>query len=324
MQITNNFNNINNVNFQAKKKKEKDPNKVGFKTMALAYMGGSMANFATKAGYQFTIGNTLINSLSSKSSGANMGETLKQAIKVSGLDRTGLEFIDFAKLPKEEAFNISKKLIKEEAMTSKLHKFFFKNPLTRVKQNKELEITAHMLAEGSNAGVLLNTNKMLVHSDKIGSSGFHEIGHLMNKNFSKIGRTLQKLRTPMALIPGILLTTALLTNKRSEDNKPQNFWQKTTAFIKNNVGKLTALTFVPTIAEEIMASSKGLKLAKKMPLPKEQLKQVAKTNIIGALSYIGAALAVGFAAKVANNVRDGIVEKRQAAKAAKAAEAQQA
>ena len=319
MQITNNFNNINNVNFQGKKKKEKDPNNVGFKTMALAYMGGSMADFMVKAGYQATIGNSLLNGLSKKTGATeNLGEVISNAIKYTRLDEKGLEFIDLAKFgTKEEAKSVVENIMRDEYNAGKFTKQLLKNPLTKAKHEKEILQTAQMFANGNNAGVFMKTNKLVLNSEKIGYSGFHEIGHALNRNFSKVGRALQKLRLPMQFAPAVLLTTALLTNKRTEDDKPQNFWQKTTSFVKNNVGKLTVLTCVPTIIEELMASHKGMKLAKGM-LDKSQLKHVAKTNILGAASYIGAAVAIGFAAHFANQVRDNIVEKRQAAKAAKA------
>ena len=323
MQISSNINNYNNVNFQAKKKKENDPNKVGFKTMALAYAGGSMADFMTRYAYQVTIGNSFLQGITAVKPDAanNIGEILKDGIRYTHLDKKGFELVDLAKCANpEEATKVAEKLLRKEYASDKFANFLLKNPFTRVKQEKALLGEAKMFGHGNNAAVFLNTNKMVINSEKIGYAGFHEIGHALNRNFSKLGRALQKIRVPMQLVPGVLLTTALLTNKRTEENKPQNFWQKTTQFVKNNVGKLTTLTFVPTIIEELMASHKGMKLAKGM-LDKNQLKQVAKTNIFGALSYIGAAIAVGFAANVANKIRDSIVEKRQAKKAAQAQQA---
>lgn len=330
MQITNNINNFNNVNFQGKKKKKKkkenDPNKVGFKTMALAYAGGTMADFMTKCAYQVTVGNSLLRGVSSAKpdTAAKLGEVMADAIRYTHLDKKGFEFIDLAKCANaEEATKVAETLIRKEYAADKFANFLLKNPFTRNKQEKALLGEARMFGQGSNAAVLLNTNKMIMNSEKIGYAGFHEIGHALNRNFSKVGKALQKMRIPMQLVPGVLLMTALLTNKHTDENRPQNFWQKTTQFVKNNVGKLTALTFVPTILEELMASHKGMKLAKGM-LDKSQLKHVAKTNIFGALSYIGAAVAISYAANIANKVRDDIVEKRQAKAAAKATQAQRA
>ncbi len=321
MQITSNINSFNNVNFQGKKKN--NPNKVDMKTMALAYAGGSLADFLVKAGYDVSIGNAIYTGCKQQTT-ENLGEVITNAIKYTHLDKKGVEFIDLAKAANtEEATKIAEQALRTEYNADKLGKFLLNNPVTKPKHEKILHQNAKMMGAGNNACVLMNTNKILLNSEKIGYAAFHEIGHSLNKNFSKLGRTLQKMRVPMSYIPGVLLTTALLTNKRTEENKPQNFWQKTTNFVKNNVGKLTTLTFVPTIIEELMASHKGMKLAKGM-LDKNQLKQVAKTNILGAMTYIGVALVTGYAASIANKVRDGIVEKRQAEKMAKAAEAAKA
>ncbi len=324
MQIANNINNFNNVNFQGKKKKAKDPNQIDTKTMALAYVGGSAADFMTKYAYQTTIGNSLLSGLSRKTGASeNLSDVLTDAIKYTHLDKKGVEFIDLAKTANvEEATKIAENAIRNEYNAGKFTRFVLKHPFTKAKHEKQILADAKMFGAGENAAVLLKTNKILLNSEKIGYAGFHEIGHALNSNFSKIGKALQKMRIPMQYAPGVLLMTALLTNKRSNEDKPQNLWQKTTQFVKNNVGKLTTLSFVPIIAEELMASHKGMKLAKGM-LNKQQLKQVAKTNIFGAMSYVGAALAVGFAANVANKVRDNIVEQRLAKKAAEAAKAQQ-
>ena len=117
------------------------------------------------------------------------------------------------------------------------------------------------------------------------------------------------MRIPSTFLVGTLSMIALLTNKRSENNPPKTAWQKTKNFIKENVGKLSALAFIPIITEELMASAKGKKLAKNI-LPKKFIKNITKSNTIGVLTYIGTALAYGFAAFAGNKVRDKIVDKK--------------
>lgn len=133
----------------------------------------------------------------------------------------------------------------------------------------------------------------------------------MNRNFSKIGKTLQHIRGTFTMLAGILPTVALLTNKRTEANPPKNAWQKTTTFIKENVGKLVAFAFVPTIVEETMASVKGQKLAKTV-LSKDLMKNVSKLHMLGFASYVGVATISGLSAFAANKVRDLIAHEKNA------------
>ena len=132
----------------------------------------------------------------------------------------------------------------------------------------------------------------------------------MNRHLSYSGRFLQTIRVPSAMAASIIPTVALLTNKRTDNNPPENFWQNTTAFLKEHVGKLTAIAFVPILTEEAMASVKGQKLAKSV-LPKTLMKNVTKANLAGFATYIGLALVSGFAAYTGNKLRDKIVEKRK-------------
>lgn len=113
------------------------------------------------------------------------------------------------------------------------------------------------------------------------------------------------------MLAGILPTVALLTNKRTEANPPKNAWQKTTTFIKENVGKLVAFAFVPTIVEETMASVKGQKLAKTV-LSKDLMKNVSKQHMLGLASYVGVAAISGLSAFAANKVRDRIAHGKNA------------
>lgn len=327
MQISNNY--INSNVFQGKKSKtKKDDNKVGLGPMLAGYVGGKAADTIFSKLYGCTFGNVI----------ANMGVSIKpspddkidialnNAFRKSGLSKYGTEFVDVSKMKKiiikDEKGNIIIKNIQQQVadlLDKEIEKGFFKK-LSRsnpVEYKKEIDKLAETFASGQNAVYLFNENKVLVNSEKLGFSAFHEMGHAMNRQMSKVCKLLQNIRAPLMLLPTALITIALLTNKRTEENPPQNKWQKFTGFVKNNVGKLSALCSVPIIAEEIMASVRGQKLAKAV-LPANLLKSVTKTNALGLLSYVGAAVATGVCACCANEIRDGIVVaiKNRKAKAA--------
>lgn len=181
-----------------------------------------------------------------------------------------------------------------------------------IKENNQLMY--NMIKEGFNAGFTPMGNKVLINTEKMGLSGFHEIGHSINFNKSKFWKSLQMynaLKVPFA-IAGMLSLAALLKRPKADGEQPTGTFDKVTTFIKNNVGKLTFAAMVPMIAEEVMASVRGNKLAKELLSP-ELAKKVAKSNIFGAASYLGTAVALALGAYAANKVRDAIAHPKQVA-----------
>lgn len=161
------------------------------------------------------------------------------------------------------------------------------------------------IRHGYNAGFNPATNGVCINFEKMGTSVFHEIGHAINFNSSKFWRGMQKARLPFMLIAMTLPTIALFKRKKAEGEEPKNIFDKATTFIKENVGKLTTLAFVPIVAEELKASARGNKLAKGLLKP-DLYKRVVKSNRLGAATYIAAAIASGVGAYLANKVRDKI------------------
>lgn len=163
---------------------------------------------------------------------------------------------------------------------------------------------------GNNAAFFPKSNKIGVNIEKLGASTFHEMGHAINRHMSTFWKGMQKLRAPAMITGSVLSLTALIKRKKVEGEQPKNKFDKATTFIKNNVGKLVSLTFVPIVAEELMASYRGNKMAKSL-LPAEMFKKIRKTNALGAITYISAGIGAGLAAFVASKVRDEIAEPKK-------------
>lgn len=161
------------------------------------------------------------------------------------------------------------------------------------------------------ASFMLNSKphtNIYMNSKKLPHTFFHEVGHAMNYQTSKFWRFLQKSRTAAAFfIPFALLTTALLKNKKQKGEKSQGFFDKTTTFIKENVGKLVFLSALPIIAEEAKASLNGQKLAKKF-LSNKNYKKVVCSNSIGLLTYTLTAATVGWLCNYVNKINDKTVK----------------
>ncbi len=169
---------------------------------------------------------------------------------------------------------------------------------------------ARMLEQGRNAIFLPKTNEVAVNIEKLGTAAFHEMGHAVNHNFSKFWKSMQKLRMPCGIAGGLFGTVALLKRKKVEGEEPKGFFDKTTTFIKNNVGKLTLAAFAPIVAEELMATYRGNKMAKKVLSP-ELFKKVQKTNRFGAMTYIATGVGAALVAVVGSKVRDAIAKPKE-------------
>ena len=221
---------------------------------------------------------------------------LKSMIDTSALKNTGLTLIDLSK---------DKSVEKElEAILKKgnaFQRFLIKttNPI-------------YQATKGKNAAYAPLLNNVYVDIEKMGASVFHELGHALNYNTSKFWKTMQLVRTPIQslLIPALILT-AIFKKPKKDGEQPQGFWDKTTTFIKNNVGKLTGAAMLPMFAEEIKATLNGQKYAKKLLSP-ELYKKVTRSNIYGAVTY-GVVLALtAFGAWAGNKIADKIREKAEA------------
>ncbi len=132
---------------------------------------------------------------------------------------------------------------------------------------------------------------------------FHEMGHVINRT-SKFWRKMQNLRLVSLLAPLGLFVATMLTPKKTEEQKEkQGILGKITTFMKENAGKLTALTLLPVLAEETRASIVGNGLAKQY-LSGDALKSALKANKLSVLGYASLVGVVGLTTYVANKIRD--------------------
>lgn len=235
-----------------------------------------------------------------------ISKAIKNAMEISGMNQKGVKLNIFS--PKE---NLSL------CGTFKEYCEFVKNLIFRsmssgkpIKGNLPDHFIKFLIKHGYNGCFDDKNNRIYVNIDKMGTSAFHEIGHAINWHLSVFWRGMQKLRTPMTIASMLLPTIALLKRKKAEGEEPTGTIDKVTTFIKNNVGKLTLLSSVPIVAEELMASARGNALAKKVLRP-ELVSKVVKTNRLAAMTYILAGITAGAGAYIANKVRDAIAKPKE-------------
>lgn len=195
-----------------------------------------------------------------------------------------------------------------EAISEKLTNAMKKQPFGKRLADKFTDYFKH----GANAAYVPNFKEIIISDKKLYSNVFHEMGHALNHNSSKIGAILQKARklAPMGVpVVGIALFAAglLHTNKPEQDGVKKSGWEKTKDFVKNNSGKLAFLTMAPTMVEEVMASVKGLKIAKNYLNPSQlsALKgNFAKAFSTYALVGVGIPLLMGLGNIIAEKIQN--------------------
>lgn len=226
-----------------------------------------------------------------------IGDAAKKAFDNSGLKDKGVSII---KACEENADEI------KEAVNLEFDKNIVQKFLPKKMREFMANSTSQTLIGGKNACYLSRAKKIAFPQDgALLTSAFHETGHALNANMSKVGSLLQKARPLSALALPILLTT-LIRDKKQEGEEPTGMLDKAGDFVKNNAGKLAFLSFAPVLIEEGLASIKGNKMAREL-LDPSLAKKIAKTNALGYSSYVIAALGTGLGVHIAGKVRDSIV-----------------
>ena len=242
---------------------------------------------------------------------------LNQALGTSGMANAGVKIVDLktsANNPLKSAaaplggiskpFGISDKL-KTITEPKQATSFFGRVKAKIIEALKDQANPYGAAKAGRNAFYNPATNQVVLNTEKLGLSGFHEIGHSINANSSKFWGRMQKLRKFSMFAPLAIGAIAIFKRKKAEGEETSGVFDKVTTFIKNNAGKLTLASMLPMVAEELKASARGNALAKKILSP-ELAKKVVKANRWGALSYIATAGVTALAVCLGAKIRDAI------------------
>lgn len=164
-------------------------------------------------------------------------------------------------------------------------------------QGKEVADLA--IKEGKNACYVPSQKIVKANFDTTAITGFHECGHAMNHLKSKFGKFLQKLRGPGYAIAGLMGTIAIFSRK-----KPKGTDRNAFDVVQDNCGKIAFLALLPTVAEEALASHKGIKMARAGGLSEPLIKNLKKFYGKALLTYIGYAVAAGLSTFAASKITE--------------------
>ena len=140
--------------------------------------------------------------------------------------------------------------------------------------------------------IKLNLNKASI-------SGFHELGHAANHLNGKLGKLLQKCRVPGYYIAGLMGTLALVSR-----NKPKDAKKDFKDFVLDNCASIAFVSMLPTVAEEALASHKGIKFAKQAGMSEKLLKNLKKFYGKALLSYLGHAFVAGLSVYAVSKITE--------------------
>ena len=170
--------------------------------------------------------------------------------------------------------------------------------------------------EGANAMFLSKSNEIVVNSKNLYSSVYHELGHSMNKNGNWFTKALQKSRAiipfGVSLLAPVLLATGLLHKvDKTKPKEQKGKIERVLDFVSDNAGKLTLASYIPLVAEEGLASIRGLKAAAKY-LPKDVVKKLGVNYLKNWGTYAATAAAISGGVALGVSVANKIKEKKQA------------
>lgn len=228
-----------------------------------------------------------------------VNSAMTKALADTGLEAKGVNII---RATKDNSEKISQ-ILEKEISGNPLSKWIPK-PIKKFLGT----IIGKTLQAGENACYIFNSKKIIMPEKELSLAFFHEAGHALNANCSKIGKALQQCRLSMVLAAPISLI-ALCKTKKAPGEKPKNTTDKVTTFIKNNAGKLAFVACIPVLIEEGLASIKGQKLAKKLLSP-ELAKKVAKCNLLGFSTYLLTAICCSLGVYLGVKVKDSIASRQ--------------
>lgn len=130
-----------------------------------------------------------------------------------------------------------------------------------------------LIKEGQNAAFFAKANKIFMPEKKLQLSIFHEIGHAINYNCSKLWQKLYGISNLSRHLTYFAFSTQLFKNNKNEEKKSS----KKEAFISTS-------PLLPNLLEEGVASIKGEYEAKKL-LNSDLYKKILKNNGLSFLAY---------------------------------------
>lgn len=219
----------------------------------------------------------------------NTQKNINKLLKEKGLSAKGVEFIAYDGSI-ESVKKIDSALNMEYAPKTKIY--------SRLKNNAIVDVI-----NGENAFYSGRSKKIIVNDKHLYTSAYHELGHALNAH-SKFGKFLYagRMLTPFGVSIAAPIVLAIGLFHKTDNTIPKG--NKSTKeieldFVKKHAGALTFASYIPLLAEEALASIKGVNAAKSCldsslisKLKKNYLKAWGTYGAVAALVSAGVALGI--------------------------------
>lgn len=192
----------------------------------------------------------------------------------------GQEFTDETSVKK-----VAENMVKKNKLNVKVD-FIDKSNIKNY--SKEIQEALGPVARGENA-FYTDSYKLAVAPKSKPSLILHELGHAINAHKGKFLKFLQKSRMYVSAVPTALIVLNGLFKRK--DDKPN--------FVERNAGIIGFASFLPTIAEEGLASIRGVKAARETLGKTVNLNPLRRNYLFAWMTYVIAGLGLGVAAKQA-------------------------
>ncbi len=286
--------------------------KAGVGKRICGYLAGNTAGTAAMLTTMFIGQRPALAAFKTISNVGNLSKQVNDTLEFSGLSGKGIKIID-------ASIKNNKPIIDEifyKELPSFTKKIFEKCPNIKKILGRRLAKNRDMLFEGMNALFATKSGNIIVNTEKLSISAFHEMGHALNATTKGLGKIMQKCR-PLTIVSSATMLIGLLKRKKVKGEKPKNFIDKATTFVKDHCGAIAFAGFIPTVIEEGMASYKGYRLAQKV-LDPSKLKSLAVFNGKAWLTYAAMAIGTGLAAHLGSKIKDAIAKPKEITSDAKA------
>ena len=131
-----------------------------------------------------------------------------------------------------------------------------------------------LIREGKNAAFFSKYNKILMPEKKLQLSIFHEIGHALNYNYSKLWQNLCKFSNYSSIFMYLIFVEKIFNTSKT---------QKQSSSKKDAL--ITSIPVIPSIIEEGLASIKGSFEAKKL-VNRDLYRKILKNNGLSFSVYL--------------------------------------